>query len=112
MEAKNNFICSISKKHTLKDTRILPCGALACKNCINDLIIDDGCLTCPECKKLHFIYSVEGLKSDSDLDKVIASMGKEITKETVGKMKQKIENLESKKNKPNTIKSPIKYLLI
>ena len=105
MEERKNFICKIGKKHLLKNTKCLPCGNLACKNCVDDLLKGSIEFTCPCCDLPHFVFSTSSLPSNNEIDNLIKANVDGITNEIVEAIKQKIKNLESSKNLMLFIKS-------
>ena len=88
MDIGKSFICSISKKHLLKETKILPCNSLVCTKCAKV-----NFKKCPCCDRNHDM-SYFSLKSDPDVDQLIKINCEDISKELNEKLKQKIVNLE------------------
>jgi hypothetical protein len=92
MNIGKNFICSISKKHLLKETKILPCNSLVCSKCVQYII--NTIQKCPCCENQHSTYVLSRLSSDPDVDSLIKFNSEVITQELKEKLNQKILSLE------------------
>lgn len=96
MEARQNFVCNVDKRHLIKNAKCLPCGKIACKCCVDDLIKESSTFTCPSCEKTHSVSSASILPSNNDIENLIKTNANAINKEIVEAIKQKVTNLESK----------------
>ena len=94
MNTGKNFICSISKNHLLKETKVLPCKSLVCSKCVQEIMIMNKIQNCPCCEKQHSSYLLSRLNSDPDVDELIKLNCEDITQELKEKLKLKILSLE------------------
>jgi hypothetical protein len=97
MEIGKNFMCAISKKHLLKDTKILHCGSFVCSECLKELLEkNDVLLLCPCCDKYQARSVISSSRSDIDIDNLIKMNCVDISKELVVNLKLKVNSLEGK----------------
>ena len=62
MNTFQSYLCNISvtrSSHLAKDLRILPCGGVACLDCIRANLDYFGILQCPLCKQSHVVTNTE-----------------------------------------------------
>lgn len=99
MEFCDEFMCSINKKHILREAKKLPCGASACLSCIRQNLArryNRKIINCKMCYQPHYISNVNDLPSDGAFEEMFANSFQRIHKETCEELEKIIERLKGK----------------